>query len=501
MKILAVSPFHEGLRTNIDMLTRLKSEMEAVETAITAFVALDEAFKGEGGHAIRSFYNEVHLPFIRLFHMTQSDFLNVLERMDAALSALEPDPSGFIRESFLEGEVEQGLDEIAMVTASLTDEANQIMSKVADIIALPNMDDSDVQDGVYRSKKKRDNTVTELHAFDSEQTSVLSAIHDHLQVMQRWITDVEGMFTDDRSDIHFDTGQWAELLAKNLLQTDVQYQEKFTTGVLGGSESPKELQQSIESNLIEANKTIAATSKDEDLQRIYAALATEGAHLQTRARTKASVNDGNPDMQYKAVIGERANFQGLVPPNAGKAAKAVLDFLVMDDVNTILDKDASLLDKGMAIVSVTPIGKGIKAGRLGFKFLKKTFGGKTKDVGKVADPKKMGIVDNDKILTKNGAFRDAKRNAGIPNSTQHKKPVDVYDGSTENRRVYEFEVDGKKKYIIEHREDKFGRGPHFHGADDLKGSPLEKGRYNQYPGHSPEDLSGYKKKGNRGEGD
>lgn len=53
----------------------------------------------------------------------------------------------------------------------------------------------------------------------------------------------------------------------------------------------------------------------------------------------------------------------------------------------------------------------------------------------------------------------------------------------------------RKKYIIEHREDKFGRGPHFHGADDLKGSPLEKGRYNQYPGHSPEDFVGYKKKG------
>ncbi|KAF0816278.1 Rhs-family protein [Bacillus sp. ZZV12-4809] len=106
-----------------------------------------------------------------------------------------------------------------------------------------------------------------------------------------------------------------------------------------------------------------------------------------------------------------------------------------------------------------------------------------------------GTDEIDRVLTKNGGFRDAKRRAGIPNSIQHKKPVDVYDGTTENRRVYEFEVDGKKKYIIEHREDKFGRGPHFHGADDLKGSPLEKGRYNQYPGHSPEDFVGYKKKG------
>ncbi|UII58594.1 hypothetical protein LS684_23700 (plasmid) [Cytobacillus spongiae] len=112
---------------------------------------------------------------------------------------------------------------------------------------------------------------------------------------------------------------------------------------------------------------------------------------------------------------------------------------------------------------------GIKAGRTSSKFLK-------------------GTDEIDKVLTKNGAFRDAKRRAGIPNSTQHKKPVNVYDGTTENRRVYEFEIDGMKKYIIEHREDKFGRGPHFHGADDLKGSPLEKGRYNQYPGHSPEEF-------------
>jgi RHS repeat-associated protein len=119
-----------------------------------------------------------------------------------------------------------------------------------------------------------------------------------------------------------------------------------------------------------------------------------------------------------------------------------------------------------------------------------------KQITKIFDGQDGGSKGTgDKVLTKNGAFRDAKRRAGIPNSTQHKKPVDVYDGTTENRRVYEFKVDGKKKYIIEHREDKFGRGPHFHGADDFKGSPLEKGKYNQYPGHSPEDFVGYKKKG------
>lgn len=40
-----------------------------------------------------------------------------------------------------------------------------------------------------------------------------------------------------------------------------------------------------------------------------------------------------------------------------------------------------------------------------------------------------------------------------------------------------------------------GRGSHFHTADNEKGYPLEKRRYNQHPGHYPEDFEGYKKKG------
>ena len=65
-------------------------------------------------------------------------------------------------------------------------------------------------------------------------------------------------------------------------------------------------------------------------------------------------------------------------------------------------------------------------------------------------------------------FRQAKESAGIPKSSQYNTHRFVYDNTSENRTVYEFTVDGKKKYIIEHTEDKMGRGKHFHGADDLK---------------------------------
>jgi RHS repeat-associated protein len=100
---------------------------------------------------------------------------------------------------------------------------------------------------------------------------------------------------------------------------------------------------------------------------------------------------------------------------------------------------------------------------------------------------------SDVQMSRRAAFRQAKRIAGIPTSSQYKTHKKVFDNTSENRKVYEFEVNGRNKYVIEHLDDKMGRGPHFHGADDIKGSPFDKGRYNQYPGHSPEDKVGYKK--------
>ena len=101
------------------------------------------------------------------------------------------------------------------------------------------------------------------------------------------------------------------------------------------------------------------------------------------------------------------------------------------------------------------------------------------------------ITESGSNTTRRQAFREAKEAAGIPKSAEYKTHKFVFDGTSENRIVYEFDVCGEKKYIIEHPFDKMGRGNHFHGADDTKGSPFSKGRYNQYPGHFPEDFNGF----------
>ena len=221
MKILDVNPFHEGLERNIHMLTRLEGEMRAIETAISGLVAMDDSLKGEGGNAIRAFYNECHLPFLQFFMIFQTTFDSRLTQMKAALSTLEPDENGFIRQSFLEGEVEEGLTEISRVTSNLTDESNAIMDQVADIVSLPHLDDSGVQDGVKNAQKKRDNTVTDLNEFDSTQTNALTQVEADLLRMELWLLDIEGMMNDGLTDIDFPTDRWKEFSESHPLRTEL----------------------------------------------------------------------------------------------------------------------------------------------------------------------------------------------------------------------------------------------------------------------------------------
>ena len=221
MKVLNVHPFQEGLQRNITMLGRLETEMGSIETSIAGLVALEDSLKGQGGNAIRAFYNDCHLPFLQFFSTFKTSFDSILTQMKSALDALEPDENGFIRQSFLEGEVENGLTEISQVTSNLTDESNDIMNQVSDIVALPNLDDSGVQDGVKDAKKKRDNTVTDLYEFDSTQNNALDQIESDLLTMDIWLLEIEGMMNESLSDINFNPGTWAEYSQSNPLRTQL----------------------------------------------------------------------------------------------------------------------------------------------------------------------------------------------------------------------------------------------------------------------------------------
>ncbi|MER2089872.1 MAG: LXG domain-containing protein, partial [Sporosarcina sp.] len=425
MKVLDVHPFLYGLRQNIAMLNRLGNEMESIHRSVEGLVALEDSLKGEGGNAIRAFYADCHLPFLQFFTTFQAIFSNVLKRMEGALDALESDPSGIIHERFLEGEIEHGLRNIVQLTESLTSEANSFMSQVADIVALPHLDDSEVQYGVRNAKIKRDDTITKLHEFDATQTTALMPIEHDLMTMESWIADIEGLFTDGLTDIHFPASHWTAISSKNKLKTDLALRStakaglpvmtgvdgqptttlgtllaggntiRFGYGIINGTGSlygPSILSlpgMSTQASPID-RLSEKSTSEDEQLKVLFAALAKQPPVGNQKNDYPIDPNTGDYAFTFEGmrkVVG--GNGSG-TPDGFAPYAVAAFDFYT-EDIGTMLSADATANQRLEAAA---------------FTFIKPAKGlgmvhdaSKAKDVGKVIDIDKPLLPGEGKVGT------------------------------------------------------------------------------------------------------
>ncbi|MEK4130762.1 T7SS effector LXG polymorphic toxin [Solibacillus sp. FSL W8-0474] len=363
MKVLDVNEFQQGLERTVSQLTRLESEMKQIESAVQGLTQLEESLKGQGGEALRAYYESCHLPFLTFFNTFKNSFTSVLQEMKTALSSLEPDSSGFIRQAALEGEIEQGLNRAKQVTEELTDEANNIMDQVSDIVSLPKLDDSEVHLGVHDAKRHRDETVEKLIEFDVSQTDALTTIQTDMMHMKTWITNIETMMTEGVTDVNFPAEQWQSFASQNPLMIALAYRTQsldqvinmnplFNPGGIGGA-NPYTLsglyltsQQplgtfGLSGAMVSTNFVSFMKQKEKEVAKELSATATTVDNVK---------EEGNGFL----------NFLGDVGSGATKVGKGLLDFLILDDVNTLADKDASLLDKGIALASFIPVGKVLK---------------------------------------------------------------------------------------------------------------------------------------------
>ena len=187
MKVLEVNTLQTGMDTVEKDLDVQKQQLQQIEQSIQAFVDLRDSFKGLGGQSIRQFFESYHLSFLKQLFSFYEEYRETLLQMKTSLQALEPDSNGYIKERFLENEVTDGLKIIKEKTIFLTEEANDIMSSVSDIVSLPKLDDSYVLQGIANAEEKRDVTVGQLHTFDQQQTATLQSLEYTVQAMIEYI--------------------------------------------------------------------------------------------------------------------------------------------------------------------------------------------------------------------------------------------------------------------------------------------------------------------------
>ncbi|MGF2614299.1 transposase [Rossellomorea vietnamensis] len=210
MKIADMNLFHEGISERLSSLSRLEQNLQNLLETVESFSAMEDVLKGNGGSAIRSFYANCHAPFLEFLGKFIQHYTNTLQKISSALIDLEPDANGYIRVSYLEGELDHALTTVTNHTISLVDETNGILGKVADIVTLPRLNDSQFIHESRTARSHKDDSVMKLNEFDAQQSSVLESVEADLNALEKWIFELEGLVKENLTGVDFPSGSWEE---------------------------------------------------------------------------------------------------------------------------------------------------------------------------------------------------------------------------------------------------------------------------------------------------
>ncbi|MBU5468211.1 LXG domain-containing protein [Virgibacillus sp. MSJ-26] len=67
MKSLDVENLQTGVNQTKSDIENLTEQLQTIEKSVLNFSSLDDELKGQGGEAIRSYYQDCHLPFLEYF--------------------------------------------------------------------------------------------------------------------------------------------------------------------------------------------------------------------------------------------------------------------------------------------------------------------------------------------------------------------------------------------------------------------------------------------------
>ncbi len=220
MKVFDVSSLHEGIRGMTQQLSQLEKQLNGVENSIRTFVASKDSYRGKGASAIRRFYEYAHLPFLQFFQSFLTNFQSKLQQLQFEMDGLEGDSRGFIDESFLSSELEDGLYQINRMVAELTGETNAQLRSVSDIMHLPRLQDHQFHEGMQQAKQSARQTVDKLHQFDHQQTQSFSALVEDLSLIKRYIEEMNQQFESGKINVKsFSPVMLQDLEAYGQLQT------------------------------------------------------------------------------------------------------------------------------------------------------------------------------------------------------------------------------------------------------------------------------------------
>ena len=237
LKVLDVESLQAGIDEIVKDIESKIDQIQTIQRAVNHFHSLEDSLKGQGGEAIRAFYEDTHEPFLVFLHQSLIDYENLLNNMLETVEAFESSGSGHINLEFLKSDVLDGFDKVKTQTMELTDDANSIINSVKDLVEIKEIDESSVVENVRYGKENVEHIIEELIVIDEYEASQLDQTAQDLQLMTSYLSEMESRFkSGDISVKNYNVESIADMAAYNAIKDRVNNKEQTELSALYGDE-------------------------------------------------------------------------------------------------------------------------------------------------------------------------------------------------------------------------------------------------------------------------
>lgn len=231
MKALDVESLKNNITTSTKQIDAFQDKITGLQKAVRGIVSLEDSLKGTGGEAIRGFYDDCHQPLLIYMYQFLVDLEKAMEKMQQNVQTFESSSEGYIKQEYLENDVEEGLDKVKRVAEGLSDEANTALDEVKDIVTLNKIDPGELVKSVQTGKQKTNDTLENLHELDRSQTAALEKVEKDLLVMKNYIEELSGKFKSGEVQV----GEYAD----NWISKSTVYGKVLESAFGSGSKTPR----------------------------------------------------------------------------------------------------------------------------------------------------------------------------------------------------------------------------------------------------------------------
>lgn len=189
------------IRTVDTYLSSQHEEMMNLKTKLKEISDLGYNLTGQGGTAIKLFYHEAHIPLIQFYQVLVAEVRDFFQKYEAAFRNLDSAETTYIESNFLENELRNTLKQFRNKVTSMTDQTNDVMNQVSDIVSLPKINDNEVLSGIEQSITKAQNTSVQLQQLDYRHLQVVQILNQDVIHLRTYISKLSSLVSSENFNV------------------------------------------------------------------------------------------------------------------------------------------------------------------------------------------------------------------------------------------------------------------------------------------------------------